>query len=156
LEENVFVSLGSNLGDREANIRRASERLAALPQTEVTGASRVLLTRAVGPVEQPDFLNQVQRLATALVPEELIERLLLIEKDLGRVRTVRWGPRVIDLDILFYGMAAYSSRLLVLPHPEVWNRPFFLELIREIDAGFLSQWDRARESKNNQTGKAAR
>jgi len=150
------VSLGSNLGDREANIRRASERLAALPQTEVTGASRVLLTRAVGPVEQPDFLNQVQRLATALVPEELIERLLLIEKDLGRVRTVRWGPRVIDLDILFYGMAAYSSRLLVLPHPEVWNRPFFLELIREIDAGFLSQWDRARESKNNQTGKAAR
>ncbi|HUU29867.1 MAG TPA: 2-amino-4-hydroxy-6-hydroxymethyldihydropteridine diphosphokinase [archaeon] len=156
MEENVFVSLGSNLGDREANIRRASERLAALPQTEVTGASRVLLTRAVGPVEQPDFLNQVQRLATALVPEELIERLLLIEKDLGRVRTVRWGPRVIDLDILFYGMAAYSSRLLVLPHPEVWNRPFFLELIREIDAGFLSQWDRARESKNNQTGKAAR
>lgn len=150
------MSLGSNLGDREANIRRASERLAALPQTEVTGASRVLLTRAVGPVEQPDFLNQVQRLATALVPEELIERLLLIEKDLGRVRTVRWGPRVIDLDILFYGMAAYSSRLLVLPHPEVWNRPFFLELIREIDAGFLSQWDRARESKNNQTGKAAR
>ena len=148
MEKNVFISLGSNLGDREANLQRASKELAVLPETEVTAKSRALLTRAVGPVDQPDFLNPVQRLSTALAPDKLIEHLLAIEKDIGRVRSIRRGPRVIDLDILFYGSVIQDSSLLVLPHPEVRNRPFFLEMIREIDACFLERWEKPEELKS--------
>jgi 2-amino-4-hydroxy-6-hydroxymethyldihydropteridine diphosphokinase len=140
LEENVFISLGSNLGDKEEYLRHASQSLAALPRTRVTGKSGIVLTRPVGLAGQPEFLNQVQRLSTALSPEELLGHLLDIEKEMGRVRTVRWGPRVIDLDILFYGTVITSLPTLVLPHPEIWNRPFFIEMIREIDPAFLSRW----------------
>jgi len=142
LEPNVFISLGSNLGDRQANLIKAAGELLRLPQTEITGESRAHLTGAVGLGGQPDFLNQVKRLSTGLAPDELLNSLLSIENRLGRVRTVRWGPRVIDLDILFYGYQHCNTDSLVLPHPEVWNRPFFLEMIREIDARFLEQWNR--------------
>jgi 2-amino-4-hydroxy-6-hydroxymethyldihydropteridine diphosphokinase len=152
VEENVFISLGSNLGDKEENLRRASQSLAALPGIKVTGKSGIVLTRPVGLTGQPDFLNQVQRLSTGLSPEELLGYLLDIEKEMGRVRTVRWGPRVIDLDILFYGTVILSLPTLVLPHPEIRNRPFFMEMIREIDPAFLSRW----EGMSNSRGKEAR
>ena len=141
LEPKVFISLGSNLGDREANLEQASQLLSQLPHTEITGKSQALLTRAVGRVEQSDYLNQVQRLATTLSPEELLEQLLAIEDRMGRVRTVRWGPRNIDLDILFYGTTVRNTHFLVLPHPELRRRPFFLEMIRQIDESFLEQWN---------------
>ena len=142
MEPNVFISLGSNLGDRQANLVKAAGELVRLPQTEITGESRARVTRAVGLSGQPDFLNQVKRLSTQLAPAELLKSLLLIESRLGRVRTVRWGPRVIDLDILFYGCLECNTDSLVLPHPEVWNRPFFLEMIQEIDSRFLEGWNR--------------
>lgn len=142
MEPNVFVSLGSNLGDRQANLMKASKELARLPGTEITGESRARITKAVGLRGQPDFFNQVKRLSTGLAPAELLKTLLCIENHLGRVRTVRWGPRVIDLDILFYGRLECNTDSLVLPHPEVWNRPFFLEMIGEIDSRFLQSWNR--------------
>jgi 2-amino-4-hydroxy-6-hydroxymethyldihydropteridine diphosphokinase len=140
LEEDVFISLGSNLGDREENLRRASETLLLLPETQVTGRSRARMTAAVGRTDQPDFLNQVQRLSTSLHPVELLKNLLRIESDLGRVRTEHWGPRVIDLDLLFYGKAERETEFLVLPHREIWHRPFFLEMISEIDGSFIQRW----------------
>jgi 2-amino-4-hydroxy-6-hydroxymethyldihydropteridine diphosphokinase len=153
LEPNVFISLGSNLGDRQANLIKAAGELVLLPQTEITGESRARVTRAVGLSGQPDFLNQVKRLSTRLVPAELLESLLSIENRLGRVRTVRWGPRVIDLDILFYGYQQCNTDSLVLPHPEVWNRPFFLEMIQEIDRGFLQGWNRQDKPQGKSIGR---
>jgi len=147
LEPNVFISLGSNLGDRQANLIKVSGEISRLPGTEITGESGARMTRPVGLSGQPDFLNQVKRLSTRLAPEELLETLLSIENRLGRVRTVRWGPRVIDLDILFYGYLESDADSLVLPHPEVWNRPFFLEMIREIDSRFLEGY--SRQDKQN-------
>lgn len=141
MEPNVFISLGSNLGDRQANLGKASGELVRLPGTEITGESRARMTKAVGLTGQPDFFNQVKRLSTELTPDELLTTLLSIENQSGRVRTVRRGPRVIDLDILFYGHLECKTDSLVLPHPEVWNRPFFLEMIAEIDNRFLESWN---------------
>ncbi|MEA1997074.1 MAG: 2-amino-4-hydroxy-6-hydroxymethyldihydropteridine diphosphokinase [Gemmatimonadota bacterium] len=144
--DNVFISLGSNLGEREAYLERAARMIAALPGVEVTGESGACFTSPVGPVpDQPDFLNQVLRVSTTLSAESLLEHLLAVENEMGRVRTVRGGPRVIDLDILFYGMERCDRPSLVLPHEEVRNRPFFLEMIREIDSGFLERWKKTRE-----------
>lgn len=140
VEENVFISLGSNLGEREENLRRADESVAGLGGTEITGRSVARTTAAVGVEDQPDFLNRVLRLRTALGPRELLEHLLAIENGMGRVRRLRWGPRIIDLDILFYGCRRVEEAGLDLPHPEVWNRPFFLEMTEEIDSRFLRQW----------------
>jgi len=140
MERNVFISFGTNLGELEENLQRASAAIAALPGVEVTGRSRPLLTKPVGLTDQPEFLNQVQRLAASLSPEELLERLLEIESDMGRVRRRQWEPRIIDLDMLFYGDKIRNNRRLVLPHPQIWERRFFLEMIDEIDSTFLQKW----------------
>ena len=139
VEKNIFISLGANLGDIETSFVRASLELQALPDTEVTGKSAARLTRALGPVQQADFLNQVQRLSSTLQPDVLLRQMLQIESRMGRVRPSpqRWGPRVIDLDILFYGSLECESQTLILPHSQIWQRKFFLEMISEIDPEFL-------------------
>jgi 2-amino-4-hydroxy-6-hydroxymethyldihydropteridine diphosphokinase len=152
VEERIFVSLGANLGCLTENLERASRELARLPGTRVIGRSLARLTRPVGLAGQPDFLNQVQRLASDLAPGELMKQLLEIERRMGRVRRERWGPRVIDLDILFFGTLKCRSEKLVLPHPEVFNRPFFLEMIREIDPDFLLHWTPEGEYKGGEEG----
>ncbi len=140
LQRNVYISLGTNLGELEKNLQRASAAVAALEGVMVTGRSMILLTRPVGLTEQPDFLNQVQRLATSLSPEKLLKSLRQIENQMGRVRSKRWGPRIIDLDLLFYGDLVRNSRRLTLPHPQIWERRFFLEMIDQIDSAFLKEW----------------
>ena len=140
MERNVFISLGTNLGQLEENLRRASVEVAALSGVRVTGRSKPLLTSPVGLKDQPDFLNQVQRLSSSVLPEELLKDLLGIEKEMGRVRKRRWGPRIIDLDLLFYGDTVCSTKRLVLPHPQIWERRFFLEMIDQIDGKFLQKW----------------
>jgi len=142
VERNVYISLGTNLGELEGNLRRASDTIVALPGVRVTGRSEPLLTRPVGLKDQPDFLNQVQRMATSFSPGELLKLLLGIEDEMGRVREQRWGPRIIDLDLLFYGDRVCNTRRLVLPHPQIWKRRFFLEMIDEIDDTFLRKWAR--------------
>ena len=139
-QRDVFVSLGSNLGERWESVRRAGILVGALPETIVTGRSRPRLTRAVGLTNQPDFVNQVLRLSTRLEPDRLMRELLRVEFRLKRRRRVRWGPRSIDLDILFYGYHYLSDALVTLPHPEVWNRPFFLEMVAEIAPDFLRRF----------------
>jgi 2-amino-4-hydroxy-6-hydroxymethyldihydropteridine diphosphokinase len=99
----AFVGIGSNLGDRETNLRRAIELLSAEEGIDVVGVSEIRETEPVGPVEQGPFLNGAVQVETSLPPGELLERLLAVESRLGRVRAERWGPRTIDLDLLLYG-----------------------------------------------------
>lgn len=129
----VFVGVGSNLGDREFLIRKAIEALRDLPRTVVVRVSSLYDTDPVGVEEQPAFLNAVVWLETGLLPRELLWQLLLIEKRMGRVRTQRWGPRPIDLDLLFYAKEIIDEPDLRVPHPEAHRRAFVLIPLLEID-----------------------
>ena len=129
----AFVGLGSNLGEREAMIRQALESLAKLPQTTLVKASSLYDTEPVGEVDQPNFLNAVAQIETELTPRQLLWNLFLIEKRLGRVRTHRWGPRTIDLDLLLYGGLIIEEPDLTVPHSELARRSFVLVPLVELD-----------------------
>src|SRR5919198_5970996 len=123
--ERVYVALGSNLGDRAGHLAHARARLAALPGTRLLRASRVEETAPLGPVPQGPYLNQMVLLDTELAPVELLRQLHAIEAERGRERTVRWGPRTLDLDIVRYGDRAVRDAGLVIPHPELPHRDFW-------------------------------
>jgi len=129
----VFVGLGSNLGEREPMIRLALEALSRLPGTRLVKASSLYDTEPVGEVDQPNFLNAVAQLDTELTARQLLWNLLLIEKRLGRVRTQRWGPRTIDLDLLLHGSLVLDEPELTVPHPELTARSFVLVPLVELD-----------------------
>jgi 2-amino-4-hydroxy-6-hydroxymethyldihydropteridine diphosphokinase len=133
----VFVGVGSNLGDREFLIRKAVESMRELPRTLVVRVSSLYDTDPVGEVDQPAFLNAVVWLESTLEPRELLWQLLLIEKRMGRVRSQRWGPRPIDLDLLFYGEESVDEPDLKIPHPEAHRRAFVLLPILELDPDFV-------------------
>lgn len=122
----AYVGLGSNLGDRTAMIAGALGRL------RPRRVSSIVETDPVGKTDQPRFLNAVAEIETDRAPEELLKDLLAVERDLGRVRTERWGPRTIDLDLLLYGDVRMSTPALTLPHPELANRRFVLEGLAEL------------------------
>jgi 2-amino-4-hydroxy-6-hydroxymethyldihydropteridine diphosphokinase len=119
----AYIGLGSNLGDREANLRQALEHLAQTPETSVVRASSLYDTEPIGLQDQPHFLNAVAQVDTQLSPRQLLWNLMLIERRLGRVRTQRWGPRTLDLDLLLYE----------LPHPEMTKRSFVLVPLVELE-----------------------
>ena len=129
----VYVGLGSNLGERESMIRLALEDLSRLPETQLVRASSLYDTEPVGEVDQPNFLNAVAQLETGLSARQLMWNLRLIEKRLGRVRTQRWGPRTIDLDLLLYGDEVIDEPELRVPHPELTQRSFVLVPLVELD-----------------------
>jgi len=133
METTAFVGIGSNLGDREANLRSAIELLSAEDGIEVVAVSEVRETEPVGPVDQGPFLNGVVQVATALPAGELLERLLSVESRLGRVRTECWGPRTIDLDLLLYGSERVDEPGLTVPHPRLHERRFALEPLLDLD-----------------------
>jgi 2-amino-4-hydroxy-6-hydroxymethyldihydropteridine diphosphokinase len=124
----AYVGVGANLGDREATIRAAID---ALP--DVVAASSLRETDPVGVVEQPRFLNGAVLLETELAPRALLDRLLDIERRLGRERRERWGPRTIDLDLLLYGDGMVEEPGLTVPHPRLHERRFALEPLAELD-----------------------
>jgi 2-amino-4-hydroxy-6-hydroxymethyldihydropteridine diphosphokinase len=129
----VWLALGSNLGDRAGYL--ASAR-GALPEAGITvvRASRVAETEPVGIRDQPQFLNQVLEVETSLEPRTLLNALKGIEHQLGRTARERWGPREIDIDILRYDGRVVDEPGLHVPHPELQNRPFLLDLLEEIGA----------------------
>ena len=129
----AFVGLGSNLGERESMIRLALDDLARLPSTTLVRASSLYDTEPVGDAEQPNFLNAVAQLETGLTARQLLWNLLLIERRLGRARTRRWGPRVIDLDLLLHGDEVLDEPDLKVPHPELIRRSFVLVPLVELD-----------------------
>jgi len=132
--ERVYVALGSNVGDRAAHLAYARARLAALPRTRLIGESRVEETAPLGSVPQGPYLNQMVLLETALEPAELLDQLHAIESERGRERRIRWGPRTLDLDIVRFGRRVVRERDLVIPHPELPNRPFWQRELAELDA----------------------
>jgi len=121
----TYIALGANLGDRAVSLRAAIERLGALGIVEAV--SPFVDTTPIGYTEQPRFLNAVARLRTNLPPRDLLRKLLEIEASLGRVRTIRWGPRVIDLDLLLYDDTIIDTPDLIVPHPRLHERRFVLE-----------------------------
>ncbi|HWZ28122.1 MAG TPA: 2-amino-4-hydroxy-6-hydroxymethyldihydropteridine diphosphokinase [Gemmatimonadales bacterium] len=131
--ERVFVALGSNLGDRAHWLEAARSRLAALPDTRLVRASTVEETAPLGDVPQGPYFNQMVELETELEPQVLLEACLAIEAALGRERTVRWGPRRIDLDLVRYGDRTLRTNRLTLPHPELPRRAFWLRELAELD-----------------------
>ena len=141
----AFIGLGTNLGDRELNLRGALERLEELGPVR---ASSFRETDPVGVTDQPKFLNAAAELATELPPRELLERLLEIERELGRDRAAerRWGPRVIDLDLLLFGEEAIDEPGLTVPHPRLADRRFVLEPLCELNEDLtLPDGTRARD-----------
>ena len=127
----VYLLLGSNLGDRISYLRQASS-LIGETVAKVIQASSVYETQSWGKADEPDYLNQVLYLKTELHPGLLLEKLLGIETIMGRKREVKWGSRIIDLDILFYGDQKINEPNLVVPHPELHNRMFTLAPLNEI------------------------
>jgi 2-amino-4-hydroxy-6-hydroxymethyldihydropteridine diphosphokinase len=134
----AYVGLGANLGDREGMLRRALDRIAAEPDLRLVAVSSFRETAPVGLVEQPDFVNAVAAVETEVPPSSLLERLLAIERELGRTRTgPRFGPRTIDLDLLLYGDAVVDEPGLQLPHPRLHERRFALEPLAELDPALV-------------------
>ncbi|MCS7306056.1 MAG: 2-amino-4-hydroxy-6-hydroxymethyldihydropteridine diphosphokinase [Thermoguttaceae bacterium] len=134
----VLIGLGSNLGSREENLRRALDLLDETPGIELRAVSRWLCTRPVGgPAGQPDFLNGAVLVQTSLSPDHLLYRIQEIEWQLGRVRRERWGPRTLDLDILLYEQLVVDSPQLRIPHPAMAWRRFVLEPAAQV-AGWMS------------------
>lgn len=128
----VFLSLGSNMGNREENLLEAVDAISALPKTQVLKLSHVYETEPVGYVEQDRFLNMAAAISTQLEPFSLLERLQDIERSLKRERKIHWGPRTIDIDILLYGSMEICSETLKIPHPRMLERAFVLVPLRDI------------------------
>lgn len=133
----AFVGIGSNLGDRESNLRQAIDLLRAEDGIDVVAVSELRETEPVGPVEQGPFLNGAVRVSTELSARELLNRLLEIEQRLGRVRRERFGPRTIDLDVLVYGEDVVDEPGLTVPHPRLHERRFALEPLAELAPGLV-------------------
>lgn len=129
----AYVGLGANLGDREATLRRAIALLSEEAEVQVVAVSSLRETDPVGVVDQPRFLNGAVAVDTTLGPRELLETLLHIEHRLGRVRRERWGPRILDLDLLLYGEEIVDEPGLQVPHPCLSERRFALEPLAELD-----------------------
>ncbi len=132
-----FVGLGSNLGDRPAALREAIRRLALVPGVAIGEISSFRETEPIGKTNQPRFLNAALELEFDRSPEELLEHLLRIEHELGRVRGERWGPRSVDLDLLLFGDRVLSTDRLTLPHPRMAERRFVLEPLAELAPDLL-------------------
>ncbi len=128
----TILGLGSNMGDRQANLARAAEAVSKLDGTTIKRVSHIYETEPVGVPDQGKFLNCVAAVTTGLKPSELLRGLLGIEKDMGRIRTVRWGPRAIDIDILLYEGASMRTGELAIPHPRMWQRAFVLVPLKDI------------------------
>lgn len=130
MNSGIFLLLGSNLGKRETHLAEARRRIRRY--CRIINESALYQTAAWGAEDQPDFINQVIEIETGLPPGELLQELLLIERELGRERLVKWGPRTIDLDILLYGDTIVNEADLTIPHPGIPHRLFTLVPLAEI------------------------
>ncbi|MDB5125376.1 MAG: 2-amino-4-hydroxy-6-hydroxymethyldihydropteridine pyrophosphokinae [Mucilaginibacter sp.] len=132
---NVFLLLGSNLGDRQLFLKKAID-LIENDIADISKASSIYETQSWGKTDAPDYLNQVILLETSLSAQAILQKILNIEQLLGRQREEKWGSRTIDIDILFYGDSVINEPGLHIPHPELHNRRFTLEPIAEIAPDF--------------------
>lgn len=138
----VYLSLGSNMGDKRENLLEAIKRVGELENTEVVKSSTILETEPFGYIEQDNFLNACLEVKTLLTPQEFLSSILKIELDMGRVREIKWGPRVIDIDILFYDAEIIQEDNLAVPHPWICEREFVLEPLSEIASNYVHPLER--------------
>lgn len=128
----AYIALGSNLGDRHALLASARAALRALPDSRLLGESSIEETEPIGDVPQPRYLNQMVALETSLTPRELLVALQRIERNAGRSRDVRWGPRTLDLDIVCFDRQVVREHDLMVPHPELARRDFWRRELAEL------------------------
>ena len=128
----VFIGLGSNLEDPRSQLERAFTELDGLPETRLIARSSMYRSAPMGYQDQPEFVNAVAKIETALIPQDLLKVLLRIEHRHGRERTFRNAPRTLDLDILLYGDMQLHEHGLTIPHPQMHLRPFVLQPLLEI------------------------
>ncbi|OCA91583.1 2-amino-4-hydroxy-6-hydroxymethyldihydropteridine diphosphokinase [Pseudobacillus wudalianchiensis] len=138
MKNKAFLSLGTNLGDRFANLQAALHLLQSYEAVTVGKLSSIYETEPVGYTDQPAFLNMVIQVTTSLSAEELLDLCLSIEQELGRIREFKWGPRIIDLDILMYNQDNIESEKLIVPHPRMHERAFVLVPLIEINPNICS------------------
>jgi 2-amino-4-hydroxy-6-hydroxymethyldihydropteridine diphosphokinase len=129
----AYVGIGANLGPREETLRRAVELLGHADGVEVVGVTELRETDPVGVIDQPPFLNGAVAIETLLPARALLDLLLEIERSLGRVRGERWGPRIVDLDLLVYGNGVVDEPGLHVPHPRLHERRFALEPLADLN-----------------------
>jgi 2-amino-4-hydroxy-6-hydroxymethyldihydropteridine diphosphokinase len=129
----AYIGVGSNLADPLSQVERAVERLARLPQSRLLRSSRLYRSAPWGMLDQPEFINAAAAIETALSPSALMQALLAIEREAGRDRNgERWGPRILDLDLLLYGALVLTEPGLQVPHPHLHERAFVLLPLAEI------------------------
>jgi 2-amino-4-hydroxy-6-hydroxymethyldihydropteridine diphosphokinase len=146
MKKNAYVGLGSNMGDKEGNIRAALNMLAEISGVNISGVAPLYKTAPVGMEQQDWFLNTVAEISTGLDPMGLLHELQGIENRLGRTRTVHWGPRVIDLDLLLYGNDNIDIPGLKVPHPMLGERAFVLVPLSRLNSDLvLPGWGRVAE-----------
>lgn len=133
----VYLSIGSNMGDKEAQLRFAIEELNGSPDTAVTAVSDFIVTEPYGYKEQDEFLNGCLKLKTLKTPYELLDFIHEIEQKAGRERLIHWGPRTLDLDILFYDKLIMEEDDLIIPHKEMEKRQFVLEPLVQIAQNYV-------------------
>lgn len=134
MNKTVYIALGSNVGCKRDNMAQAVQLIADLPATQVVKSSSLYETEPWGKTDQDEFLNQVIEIETALQPGKLLQELQNIEIKMGRQRKEKWGPRLIDLDILLYGNEVIDDPQLTIPHPYLRERLFVLVPLAEIGA----------------------
>lgn len=135
MTDDIYLLLGTNLGNKAANLDQATSQIQR-SIGKISKLSRIYETAAWGKTEQPSFYNQVVTLVSHFSPVELLAELHKIEIEMGRVRYEKWGERVIDIDILFYGDSVINTPQLTIPHPEIQNRKFTLAPLAEVRADF--------------------
>lgn len=135
--ETVFLGIGTNLGDKEENLNNAIEKINKSSKVKNMTKSSFIKTSAWGVEDQPDFLNGALRLETIMKPYELLFFVKGIEEEIGREETYRWGPRLIDIDILFFADEIIRTEDLTIPHLQISNREFVLKPLMEIDPGYI-------------------
>jgi 2-amino-4-hydroxy-6-hydroxymethyldihydropteridine diphosphokinase len=133
-KERAYVALGSNVGDRAGHLAAARAALAALPGTRLLAESAIEETAPLAGMEQPPYLNQMVLLETALEPRALLAACQAIERSRGRVRAEHWGPRTLDLDIVRYGHRRMADPDLIIPHPGLSDRDFWIRELAELEA----------------------
>jgi len=131
---NIIILLGSNLGDRLANLQQAITSIASF--STILQQSNIYQTAAWGNTDQADFLNQAIEIQTQQTAENLMHALLAIESQMGRVRLQKWEPRIIDLDIIFYESEIHTTDFIQIPHPEMQNRAFVLKPLLDLIPNF--------------------
>tara|TARA_Y100001936_G_C15999511_1_gene627091 strand:- start:287 stop:781 length:495 start_codon:yes stop_codon:yes gene_type:complete len=133
----ALIALGSNLDNPVAQVRRAFDELAIIPESHLLACSSLYRSEPIGNQDQPEFINAVAQIETTLSPHDLLEKLLEIEKDHGRVRGLSNDPRTLDLDMLMYDELECNENGLILPHPRMYQRAFVLKPLMEISANFI-------------------